>query len=399
MLKRMKIILIAVVMFLVNFSCLATIGFSQKVQAEELTPTISIYAKNLTFTETVYIKYAVKVTNVSETDELGLLVWTEAPQEYTYGTHNAKLSATYEDVNGTSMPTFTYDRLAAKQMTDVLYTVAYVERNGEYYYSAPKKYSILEYAYNKLGKTNAEPTTNTELKELLQSMLIYGGNAQKYFDYAEDRLASDEHYYIEIENGTLADGFNYGLFTSNQQVVVTAKDKEGTEFSYWTDENGNILSTDKVYTHTPSKNVQLMAVYDDEIPDDEPIFNNLLSVNYEKTQGTTVATLSLGGNVNVCGFEAVISYEAKGAQYASVSACKVEGIDTVECTVQSDGSIKIFFYQSQLEDLTSAFDIVTITFNNTEATVELNFTIDVSVFVDSAFEPMEYTIGNTTFEG
>lgn len=405
MLKRIKVVLIATIMFFTGFAAFMPAKLNSEVKAEEVKPVVSIYAKNLIFVETVYIKYAVQVSNVLETDELGLLIWTEAPDEYTYGTHDTKLSATYEEVNGTTMPTFTYTKLAAKQMTDVLYAVAYVERGGVYYYSAPKKYSILEYAYNKLGKTDAEPTTNTELQDLLEGMLIYGGSAQKYFDYKLDQLASDEHYYVKVENGLLEDGFSYGLFTDNQQAVVTANDKVNMEFSHWEDEYGNVLSYEKTYAYTPSDSITLIAIYDDfespnepDAPNEPAIKKNHLSFNYEKTQTSTVATLSLSGDVKMCGFQMTITCQTKGAEFDSVTALKI-GSDAIDCSVLQDGNILMFYYNSQLADVEEATDLIQIVFNNTQNTVEINFTINVEVFVDSSFNNQEYTISKTSFKG
>jgi hypothetical protein len=102
-------------------------------------------------------------------------------------------------------PTFSYNELSAKKMTEVVYASAYVERDGEYYYSAVKRYSILEYAYNKLGKTEATPTTVENLRNLLTAMLNYGAAAQIYNGYNLENLATDDYAYVRIENGAFAD--------------------------------------------------------------------------------------------------------------------------------------------------------------------------------------------------
>ncbi len=221
---------------------------TQSTAADETPPTSEILGQNLSLQDNIYILYAVDFQNTLETDETGLLVW-DAPQEnYVYETANAVLSAIDSLFkSGETYPTFSYNELAAKQMTETVYASAYVERDGEYYYSDVKKYSILEYAYNKLGKTEAEPTTNENLKTLLNSMLTYGAATQTYLGYNTDNLATDNYTYVRVENGAFADGFDYGLYKAGMQVLLTPND--GYELysptpNYITvNENGEILLT------------------------------------------------------------------------------------------------------------------------------------------------------------
>ena len=133
MAKKLRVVLIAVLSALMLLSAGLIVGNNLKAKADDLTPTLTNYAKNLSFNDSVYVMYAIKTENVKDTDELGMLVWTEAPEEYTYGTHKTKLTPEYQNVNGTIMPVFTYP-LAAKQMTDTLYTVAYAKRGDSYYF-------------------------------------------------------------------------------------------------------------------------------------------------------------------------------------------------------------------------------------------------------------------------
>ncbi len=131
----------------------------------------------------------------------------------------------------------------------------------------------------------------------------------------------------------------------------------------------------------------------------EENLNNVLSFSYKKDNTKTQATLSLEGTVKVCGFEAIIKFDTVGAEYSGITVGSVEGVDDIEYTVLSDGSIKLFFYQSQIEDITQGFDIITISFNNTEQIVDISFEVDVSVFVDSEFQTQKYLIINTEYKG
>lgn len=216
--KKIKIIAIG---FLASIGLGAGITAATPVTTSAATaaPEIEIVGQNLSLESTIHIKYAVDVANTEETDNVGMLLWKEAQESYVYGTQAAILEKSNSVMNGEeTYQTFVYEDLAACEMTDVVYTCAYVERDGEYYYSAPKKYSILEYAYNKLGKTEATATTDGDLTNLLNSMLSYGAMAQIYFDYNLDKLATDSFTYVRMDNATFEDGFSYGIFKVGERV-------------------------------------------------------------------------------------------------------------------------------------------------------------------------------------
>lgn len=219
------------------FACLvfaAVIPARTNASAEETsTPSCEIVAESLQLKDNVYILYAVDFKNTQSTDSTGLLVW-EAPQtNYTYTNANTVLTTSKtENIDGVDYAAFTYKKLSAKQMTDVVYASAYVERDGTYYYGSVIKYSILEYAYNKLGLTEATPTEDESLKSLLNAMLAYGSAAQTHFDYKTDNLASSEDFtYVRISNAKFEDGFNYGLFKAGSTVTVTPDEGYGLSVS------------------------------------------------------------------------------------------------------------------------------------------------------------------------
>ncbi len=90
-------------------------------------------------------------------------------------------------------------------MTDEVYIVAYVcDSDGKYAYSDVNTYSIREYA----DIMKAENADNEKLVTLLNKMLKYGAEAQKYFGYRLDKLAyeepsapdfSDEDYFFSTD--------------------------------------------------------------------------------------------------------------------------------------------------------------------------------------------------------
>ena len=216
-------------------------AFSMVASAETNAPQMSIAYCNLSFRDTVCIKYAV-ASNVAD---VKLLIWTEPQTDYTVGTHDSEITEYYtENIGGTPHMVFDYTALSAKQMADVVYARAYAEVDGVDYYSGVNKYSILQYAQNKLATS-----TDAKLKALLSNMLAYGATAQEYFGYKTDRLPTATWYQIKVTAGTLGDGSTSGLYLSGDKVTITAPetDAEGKVFSCWMDGNGNEVATTETY--------------------------------------------------------------------------------------------------------------------------------------------------------
>ena len=207
---------------------------------------VEIAKHNLSLKDSIYIKYAVLAENVVSSDQIGVLVWNEPQETYEIGTQNATLTE-YEPMTSGSATYYVYDYkdMFAKSMTDLVYTRPYVLRDGVYTYGEVSKYSILTYAYNKLGRTEAEATTDEGLKALLQGMLTYGGLAQQYLGYKTDTLASDDFTYVRVSNAKFEDGFDYGLFEVGQPIKI--EPAEGYTLAesecISVDENGDMILT------------------------------------------------------------------------------------------------------------------------------------------------------------
>ena len=254
--KKIVTIILSVALLLGVFVTLAVF-----TSAESPTPNLDIAYCNLSFRDSICIKYAVK-SNVSN---VKMLIWTSPESEYTIGTHDSEITEYYtENINGVSHMIFDYTELSAKQMTDVIYARAYVQVDGADYYSNVNKYSILQYAYNMLGKT-ASSEADDELKELLTQMLAYGAAAQKYFDdYKIDRLATSNWYQVVVTSGCLDDGCAHGLYLPGDKVTMIAStiDENGATFCYWADSRGNKIGTTAIYELTVgNKNEIYTPVY------------------------------------------------------------------------------------------------------------------------------------------
>ena len=248
--KKKFLPILAIVFTVVMLVC--TMAISVNAADEATTPTVSIDKFNLVFEDNVYLKYAVKFDGVEDVsitaDNIGMLYFS-TPQE-NYVADNATYTSSvvgYTTINGTKYYTFEYRNITAKQMTDYIYSVAYIDVDGERYYSAPVKYSVLEYAYSKLGKTGVA-SDNENFKAMLESMLEYGANAQKYFNYNTERLANVDYYLVEVIGGTLEDGFTKGLYHTGETATLTAREMDDdSDFVGWKNNAGEIVCIDMTF--------------------------------------------------------------------------------------------------------------------------------------------------------
>lgn len=219
-----------------------------KAEAAENTeePQITLVGANVSLKDSVNIVYAAAVKGYDYTKyKTKLLVWKTPQAEYTKKNCDVVVDSSYHDtIAGYSCDMFYYG-MPAKNIVDQLYVRAYVEIDGNEYYSGTTKYSLLEYLYDQLAKSGL-----TEYqKRMYEAVLKYGGRAQDLFDYLRNRRADDTFYSIHVENGTFADGFTRGMFLENEEVVMKANAApEGKKFAYWQDMNGIILGYEEVLT-------------------------------------------------------------------------------------------------------------------------------------------------------
>ena len=273
---------------IILLACLLALPAFAESEATE--PAVSIDKFNLQFEDNVYILYAVNLTgadaNALPTEDFGMLFWRAPDATYTMGSEETSLStAGWMEIDGTVYWIFQYTELAAKEMTDDVYARAYVTVDGTTYYSTVEKYSILQYAYNMLGKT-ASGSDSEALKILLSDMLTYGASAQNYFGYHTDRLATDDYYQVKVNGGTLAsDGSTHGLFREGEAVEITAPEEitvttdigeETVNFSHWENSAEEVVGEDLLCTVTVgTSNETYTAVYD--TPDSYFVFAEIRS--------------------------------------------------------------------------------------------------------------------------
>lgn len=262
--RKKSLLLIIASLVITCLSCV--FAFSAGALDTEL-PSVSIDKFNLVFEDNVYLKYGVKFSGINEdkitSSSIGMLHFTAPQESYTAGNeaYSSKVVG-YTHIDSEKYYTFEYRHISAKQMTDYIYSVAYIDVDAKRYYSAPVKYSVLDYAYSRLGKT-AEASENEDFRNMLSSMLEYGANAQTYFDYKTERLANEDYYLVSVIGGALEDGFTKGLYKNGEVAILTApSEKDGFTFDSWQSSSGAIVSKEPTVTVSSfSQNETYTAVY------------------------------------------------------------------------------------------------------------------------------------------
>ncbi len=209
-------------------------------------PSITIESKNLSYSDSIYILYAVSFDDFDESqNEVKMLFWDGAQSEYTVDTaQTVKRAQYFTNVRSKECIVFYSDGIAAKEMSDMLYCRAYAVVNGKTIYSDVVKYSVVDYVYEKRG----DGSLSWEQECVFNDMLQYGSSAQQLFGYNTDRLANAEYCIVTVENGTVEDGFTWGRYAMNSMATLRANaPAEGERFIGWADEKGNIVSTYTVF--------------------------------------------------------------------------------------------------------------------------------------------------------
>ena len=203
--KMKKIIKLTTLLFvlitLTVVSIVTTLQKPKKVTANDIdNPTLSVYKKNLSYSDAINIQFAVAYTGFDpETYHVKMLFYNTPQNEYTKDNASyTKTTSGKATISGNNCLIYSSNGLAAKQMTEDIYARAYVEIDDQIIYSEVVKYSVLEYTYEAMGKVNQKIT------DLLISMKEYGSKAQINFNHKLDRLVNATYYNVNVVGGTLS---------------------------------------------------------------------------------------------------------------------------------------------------------------------------------------------------
>ena len=192
-------------------------GFAEDEATE---PKLDISFNSLSYSSEIYVAYAVSYSGFEPSETpITMLFWNEAQDnfDYSFGTQDYLVETKGRtNIGGVPHYVFYSKGVAPKELADEIYCRACVTIDGTTYYSEPSKYSGLTYLTKLVNNTS---TSEADLN-LANALINYGEKAQIRFNYSLDDLAGDPHYYIELENGVLTDGFSYGLYLGNSTVQI-----------------------------------------------------------------------------------------------------------------------------------------------------------------------------------
>lgn len=222
---------------------------------------------NLVYQDEMLINYAVAVNTdalAGKDYKVKMLFWDAPQNEYVKGESEGK-NDLYGKLQGLNIggaeyqcAFFVSDGIEPKKIGDTVYARAYIELDGEIYYSNAVKYSVLDYVYSRFDQLEKQ-ANNTELSDdqktkienqlyLYNQILQYGANAQTILGYKTDRLVTLPAVRINVATGYSSDGFKGGTYLRGDTVKLVADyEKNDMLFAYWMGPNGETVSYDIVY--------------------------------------------------------------------------------------------------------------------------------------------------------
>lgn len=282
--KNLALILALVMLLSTVFAVIpmaAETGATPPAAASEYEPKVS-YA-NLNYSDKMYLMFAVPApAALAEGESVVLLVWGQGTSEaYSFKDQTKTVvsaEAEKATIGGVQHLVFKYDGLAAADMTKIIaarpvvirtwqeevqyevtpavkneagevVTPAVMGTKTETYQEATAygelvEYSVLEYVTAANGGfTGITGLTDTNTLAVLNSMIAFGGLAQKYSGSTYDFLASDELskiWYVPVINGVAGEKVFGGFFKKGAELAtVSAPHFDEYSFTSFVDAAGN----------------------------------------------------------------------------------------------------------------------------------------------------------------
>jgi transposase-like protein len=159
---------------------------------------------SLSFEDEILVNLYFSVNDAAAVAQ-GMLAYNQKPEKPDAAAADRVYPAVYVPSSGRYMSQT--DGIAAKEMGDTRYYVAYVQyADGTYAYSDVLDYSPAVYARNKLSNADTDP----RLKALCAAMLSYGAAAQAFFGYRTDALMNED---LSFEDLMLLTAFGWDKLT------------------------------------------------------------------------------------------------------------------------------------------------------------------------------------------
>ena len=162
----------------------ASKAIAQYATIGKLSGSVSLIGVSLSMDEEVYYNLYFSTANLdAATEDMGLILWDEQPEDPTLSGGGTVLEgAVYDSENDRYMVRTA--GIAAKNLGDTKYMVVYAKcADGTCAYSEVLPYSAKTYCLSRV-----ENSTDENMKALCVAMMNYGAAAQQYFGYKTDDL-------------------------------------------------------------------------------------------------------------------------------------------------------------------------------------------------------------------
>jgi competence protein ComEC len=222
---------------------------------------LDIESNNLSYADSTFILYAVSHDGFAREEQpLKMLFWKTPQVDYSFGSQDYIVDEyNVATVNGKDCAVFYSQGISAKQYAELLYARAYVEIDGQEYYSSVSKFGVAEYVHTMREGGGLSDAQNNAFDSLLQ----YGASVQMLLGYSVDALATRELYKISVNGGLLEDGLDWGRYALKQEFTLNASPAadENLRFSHWVNAAEEIVGFSEKMTLSVSGSDTFTAVY------------------------------------------------------------------------------------------------------------------------------------------
>ena len=264
-------LLIVISMILLSVFLTESAMAESEVSVPDVSPTVSesgeqyldIVAANLYYGDSIRICYGVDMNLPDGLSPEGvkMLFWNSIPTSYTIDaapTYAAEIDGDMNTLDN-DISLYGYEPyedcaslvsypIAAKEIGDTVYARAYItDSEGEVYYSEVVKYSVIDYLYSRYEEMANGAVISEKQTSVYEKLINYGLKAQEVFEYRLERPVNADIVSFSVSDGHIADGFTGGRYLVGDELTLVADMSEGGSFLYWSDSEGNTVSTSRIF--------------------------------------------------------------------------------------------------------------------------------------------------------
>ena len=315
-----------ILVFILAFTLLIGSAFCFGALAdEEPAKKLTVISQNVEYSDTLYLYYAVYPENV-DTEGLKLEIYTSNPtgEATPVATVTESTEVTITDTDSTEYVcrAFKSPGIALKDMSTQLYVKAVAADGTE---SSVRRYSVVEY-FNEMSFTTEDEDKSAAYRDMLKA----GDAAQLILNHYPNEDANDyasNYKYVTVTDGTLADGFDRGVYLTGTSVTPEYNGSDATNTG-WTVEN--LMTGETEY-----------VAFGSAITLDAHVSLTPTIKPYERGEGYYWNNQPTGAKT--VNYSSPASLNGLGGSTASVTGTNVDGVGHFEKIVDANSGTEAFF--------------------------------------------------------